>query len=105
MGNGYTKIDDEVKDTFRSESYFISHSYPKLIGSGLTYEEAIENLVQKCKYNGVYNPKKHATENKWHCGYYNMKTRHGAEYKEYHPVFFHKKANTCFAYTYYVSFK
>ena len=105
MGNQYTKIDEEVKDSVKSENYFIHNDYSRLIGSGLTYKEALENLTQKCKYNGMHDPRKHPTEDRWHCGFHRMKTKNGAEYKEYHPVFFYKRANTCFAYAYYVPFE
>jgi hypothetical protein len=104
MGNKYTLINDEsgeIEDRgFKSKQYFIDHSYSRLVGTGTTYREALDNLTRKCKYNGVYAPKKHPTLNEWHCGVHNETSR-GKKYKKYHPVFFYTKADTKVAYTYY----
>ena len=62
MGNKYTRVpntSDDIEDRgFKPGLYFRDHGYSKLVGVGTTYKEALNNLSNKCKYNGVWPPKK-----------------------------------------------
>lgn len=103
MGTKYSLISNEnIPDIFQNQDYYIDRGYTKLVGTGLTYEEALISLTKKCKYNGLYPPTRHPTmTNRYCCGLENKINRKGIPYKLYHPVYFYKKALTCVAYAYY----
>jgi len=96
--NSYEKMPEKK---WATEYYLEDHHYTRLTVSGPSFQSAIDNLRVLCLKKGIETPQK--DENgKIYCGTIEQISWNCKLYLVYNPVFLLKRAQTYFAYTYYI---